>query len=87
MFSVVTKNLTRTVAFTSTRAFTATATTLKTKQYPPSERKLKREKRKEERAQLVQHYKQLDEEADKSAFEKKWNCRLSLFQIHHSPHK
>ena len=79
MLSFVMSNLQKRVVYSSIRSFSTTASVIKTKQYPPSERKLRREKRKEERAQLVQHYKQLDEEAEKSAFEKKWNCRLSLF--------
>lgn len=87
MLSTVSKNLTRTAAISSMRAFATAGTPIKTKQYPPSERKLKREKRKEERAQLVQHYKQLDEEAEKSSFEKKWNCRLSLYPILEYPHR
>lgn len=79
MLSIITKNVSRTVAFTSVRSFAVASITPKPNKYPTSERKLRREKRKEERAQLVQQYKQLDEEAEKSAFEKKWNYRLSLY--------
>lgn len=79
MLSIVSKNLTKTAVFSNGRTFAAAALGIKSKQYPPSERKLRREKRKEERAQLVQHYQKLDEEANQSSFEKKWDYRLSLY--------
>ena len=85
MLSAIPKGILKASSFSSRRTFTAAASTIKTKQYPPSERKIKREKRKEERLNLAKQYEKLDEEANKSSFEKKWKYNLSLYLLLYSP--
>ena len=82
MISLVNRGVTRTLLESSFRSFSVVAGSTKSRHrhgdYPPSERKIKRNQRKEERRKLVEHYKLLDEEANKSSCEKKWCCKLSL---------
>lgn len=82
MISLVNRGITRTFLDSTVRSFSVVAGSTKSRhrhgEYPPSERKIKRNQRKEERRMLVEHYKLLDEEAIKSNFEKKWCCKFSL---------
>ena len=82
MISLVNRGITRTFLDSTVRSFSVVAGSTKSRhrhgEYPPSERKIKRNQRKEERRKLVEHYKLLDEEAIKSNFEKKWCCKFSL---------
>lgn len=82
MLAIVNRNIARDALITQMRAFSVVTGSRKPKhrhgEYPPSERKIRRNQKKEERRKLAEHYKQLDEEANNSEFEKKWCCKLSL---------
>ena len=64
------------------RAFSAMASgqkpTRPLKEYPPSERKIKRNNEKKARDEQIASYRKLDEEAAKSGLETPWKYRLSL---------
>ena len=48
------------------------------KEFPPSERKIKRNNEKKAREEQIAYYKKLDEEAAKAGLETPWKYRLSL---------
>lgn len=64
------------------RVFSAMASGQKpahaSKEFPPSERKIKRNNEKKAREEQIAYYKKLDEEAAKSGLETPWKYRLSL---------